>query len=86
MLREEVRKLNQHMPKERKSLRTLLNERTPSVETQDGGSTIMRKKDLQRLAEVVPPSLHEKIRPPIIVQRRFDLGSSRYTVSGSSLE
>jgi uncharacterized protein (UPF0216 family) len=36
MLREEVRKLNQHMPKERKSLRTLLNEQTPSVETLDG--------------------------------------------------
>jgi uncharacterized protein (UPF0216 family) len=86
MLKEEVRKLNQHMPKERKSLRTLLNEQTPSVETLDGGSTVMKKMDLQRLAEVVPPSLHEKIRLPIIVQRRFDLGSSIYTVSGSALE
>jgi uncharacterized protein (UPF0216 family) len=46
----------------------------------------MKKRDLQRLAEVVPPSLHEKIRRPIIVQRRFGLGSSIYTVSGSALE
>jgi len=86
MIKEEVRKLNEHLPKTRKSLNTLLKEETPSVETQDGRSIIMKKEELEKLAEIVPTNLQDKIQLPIIVQRRFDLGKSIYTVMGNKLE
>ena len=85
-MKEEVRKLNQHLPKTRKSLKALLDEPRPSVETLDGRVIQMRSEELQKLAKLVPRHLHEKLHLPIIVQRRFDLDRSVYTVTGSELE
>jgi uncharacterized protein (UPF0216 family) len=86
MMKEELRKLNQHLPKTRKTLKTLLEERSPSVESLDGRSIVLRRDDLERLAEIVPPRLHDRFQLPIVIQRRFDLGRSVYTVSGGRLE
>ncbi|WP_455368208.1 DUF61 family protein [[Eubacterium] cellulosolvens] len=86
MIEQEVRKLNDHLPKTRKTLKTLLKEETPSVETKDGRSIIMKKEELEKLSEIVPYQLLDKIKLPIIVQRRFDLGKSIYTVMGNKLE
>ena len=83
---EEVRKLSQHLPKARKDLKTLLSEATPSVETLDGRSILMKKEELVKLAKLVPPHLHDKLQLPIVIQRRFDLGRSVYAVLGSELE
>jgi len=85
-MEEEVRKLNQHLPKTKKSLKALLEEATPSVETLDGRVILMKRVELEKLAKLVPPHLHEGLHLPIVVQRRFDLGRSVYTVSGSELE
>lgn len=85
-MKEEVRRLNEHLPKTRKSLKTLLEEETPAVETQDGRSIIMKKKELEKFAEIVPTHLQDKIQLPIVVQRRFDLGKSIYTAMGNKLE
>jgi len=86
MMKEEVRRLNQHLPRTRKTLKRLLQEPTPSVETHDGGNIVIKREELQKLAKILPPNLHEKLQLPVIVQRRFDLGKSVYTVSGSKLE
>jgi uncharacterized protein (UPF0216 family) len=86
MIREEVRRLNEHLPKKRKSLKTLLEEKTPSVQTQDGRTIFMNKKELEKFAEIVPIHLQNKIELPIVIQRRFDLGKSIYTVMGNKLE
>ncbi|MGQ9542470.1 MAG: DUF61 family protein [Candidatus Bathyarchaeia archaeon] len=86
ILREEVRRLNQHLPKRKKTLRALIDEDEPSVETIDGGTIMMRREELLRLAELVPTSLHDKLQLPIVVQRRFDLGRSVYTVVRDKLE
>jgi len=86
MMKEEVKKLNQHLPKARKTLKALLDERTPSVESLDGRSIVMKRDELEKLAKLVPQHLHDKLQLPIVVQRRFDLGRSVYAVSGSALE
>ncbi|MBS7629152.1 DUF61 family protein [Candidatus Bathyarchaeota archaeon] len=86
ILREEVRRLNQHLPKRRKSLRDLIVEDEPSVEAIDGTLIVMSKDELLRLAGIVPENLHDKVQLPIVVQRRFDLGRSIYTVLGGRLE
>jgi uncharacterized protein (UPF0216 family) len=86
MLKEEVRKLNQHLPKPRKTLKTLLEEKNPSVESIDGGRIVMKRDELERLAGILPPPLQERLQLPIVIQRRFDLGRSVYTVSGGEVE
>ncbi|WP_455282873.1 DUF61 family protein [[Eubacterium] cellulosolvens] len=86
MIEEEVRSLNYHLPKTRKPLKILLKEETPSVETQDGRSILMKKEEIAKLSEIVPSHLQDKIQLPIIIQRRFDLGKSIYTVIGNRLE
>ena len=86
MIEEEVRRLKYHLPKTRKPLRILLKEETPSVETQDGRSILMKKEEITKLSEIVPSHLQDKIQLPIIIQRRFDLGKSIYTVMGNKLE
>jgi len=86
MLKEEVRKLNQHLPKSRKTLKTLLEEKTPFVETIDGGKILMKQEELQGLVGILPPHLQERLQLPIVIQRRFDLGRSVYTVSGGEIE
>jgi uncharacterized protein (UPF0216 family) len=86
MMEEEVRRLNYHLPKSRKPLKILLEEETPSVETQDGRTILMKKEEIVKLSDIVPPYLQDKIQLPIIIQRRFDLGKSIYTVMGTKLE
>ena len=86
MMEEEVRKLNYHLPKSRKPLKILLKEETPSVETQDGRTILMKKEEIVKLSDIVPSYLQDKIQLPIIIQRRFDLGKSIYTVMGNKLE
>ena len=86
MIDQEVRKLNEHLPKAKKTLKTLLKEKNPSVETLDGRSIIMKREELEKLSDIVPTHLLDKIQLPIIVQRRFDLGKSIYTVMGNKLE
>jgi uncharacterized protein (UPF0216 family) len=83
---QEIRKLNEHLPKTRKTLNILLKEENPSVETNDGRSIIMKKEEIEKLAKIVPSHLLDKIQLPIIIQRRFDLGKSIYTVMGNKLE
>lgn len=86
MIEEEVRKLSYYLPKTRKTLKILLEEDTPSVETQDGKSILMKKEEMAKLSDIVPSYLQDKIQLPIIIQRRFDLGKSIYTVMGNKLE
>jgi uncharacterized protein (UPF0216 family) len=86
MLKEEVRKLNQHLPKARKTLKTLLEEKTPSVDTIDGARIAMKLEELEMLAGILHPHLQERLQLPIVIRRRFDLGRSVYTVSGDELE
>ncbi|MBS7623175.1 DUF61 family protein [Candidatus Bathyarchaeota archaeon] len=86
MMREELKKLNEHLPKMRKTLKTLLQEQSPSVDSLDGRSIVLKRDELERLAEIVPPRLHDRLQLPIVVQRRFDLGRAVYTVCGGRLE
>ena len=55
MMKEEVKKLNQHLPKARKTLKALLDERTPSVESLDGRSIVMKRDELEK--EVIALSI-----------------------------
>jgi uncharacterized protein (UPF0216 family) len=82
----ELRKLNTHLPKQRPSLRELLLVEDPTVEAADGSAIVLKKSELQELANIVPAEYHGSLKLPIIVLRRMELGRSVYTVSGERLE
>ena len=86
LLREERRRLNLHLPRERKTLEQLLHEETPSVRATDGSEIILERKPLKKLANLTPFSVQKSMRLPIVVLRRLDLGRSVFTVLGDNVE
>lgn len=86
LLGRELRKLNNHLPKQRRSMRELLGEADSTVPTVDGHTIIIRKEEVEELARLVPAEYHNSLKLPIIVLRRMELGRSVYTVSGDKVE
>ena len=86
VLKEEIRKLNTHLPRNRKTLEQSLAEDEPYVEAIDGSQIPFKKKELAELARIVPEKFHKKIHLPFLILRRMDLGKSIYVVSGSKIE
>ena len=86
LLKEETRKLNLHLPRERKTLDQLLAEDAPSVKTADGSEIIMNWNALEKFAQLTPPHLWRKVRLPIVLMRRLDLGKSVFVVLGDDSE
>ncbi|MEM3465781.1 MAG: DUF61 family protein [Candidatus Jordarchaeales archaeon] len=84
--KSELQKLNDHLPKEYKSLAQLLREDDPSVPTIGGDKIVMLRKDLEFVASIVPEKYHDKLRLPLIFIRRIDMGEGVYTVGGGLLE
>ena len=82
----EVRKLNNHLPKKRLTLNELLKSDHPTVETIDGSSIIINKAELQELANIVPAEYHDRMKLPIIILRRMELGRAVHTVAGERIE
>ena len=86
MLREEMRKLNTHLPKKRRSLRELLDEDTPTVNAVDGRKIIMKRSEIEELGTVLPEEVRERVRLPLVFLRRTELGPGAYTLLGDSAE
>jgi hypothetical protein len=82
----EIRKLNTHLPKKRETLSELLKRTDPTVQAADGSSVLLKKSELEELAKTVPKEYHDRLRLPIVVLRRMELGKSTYTVAGDSIE
>ena len=62
----ELPKLNTHLPKQRPSLRELLLVEDPTVEAADGSAIVLKKSELQELANIVPAEYHGRLKLPII--------------------
>jgi len=86
LLGRELRKLNTHLPKQRRSLKQLLTETEPTLAAMDGSTIVLKKEEIEELGQIVPLEYHDSVRLPIIVLRRMELGKSVYTVSGERVE
>ncbi len=86
VLGHELRKLNTHLPKQRRSLTELLKLKDPTVEATDGSAIVLKRSELEELARIVPTEYQDRLKLPIIIMRRIDLGRSIYTVSGEGVE
>ena len=86
LLRNDLRRLNSHLPKIRKTLRDLLNDPLPRVQSVSGDMIKMRKNELEELTTLLPEDAKDRVRLPIILQRRSDLGTGAFAVFGDPYE
>lgn len=86
VLGHELRRLNTHLPKQRRSLSELLKMKDPAVKATDGSDIILKRSELEELANIVPAEYQDRVKLPIIVLRRMELGNSIYTVSGERID
>src|SRR5712692_3724426 len=86
MLRDEMRRLNAHLPKKRQTVNELLTEETPSVPSVDGSRIIMKKTELESLASSLPDELRGRVRLPLVLLRRTDLGPGAFVLFGDPAE
>ena len=86
MLQNELRKLNTHLPKNRKTIRELLAEEQPSVSTVGGEKANMKKSEVEALSAVLPDALRDKVRLPLVLLRRRELGPGAFTLLGDPNE
>ena len=86
LLKDDLRWLNSHLPKQRRTLAELLKAVAPSVNSVSGNQIKLKKNELEALARSLPAAAQEQIRLPFILLRRTDLGPGAYTVLGDPYE
>jgi uncharacterized protein (UPF0216 family) len=86
MLRDEIRRLNTHLPTNRKALSRLLEQDSPTVPSVGGQEIRLRKDELEDLAATLPDEAKELIRLPLVLFRRKELGPGAYTILGDPYE
>ncbi len=86
VLRDEMRRLNAHLPKNRRTVKELLAEEIPTVGTVDGGQVIMRKSELEELARSLPDEARDRLKLPLVLLRRTEFGPGAYTLLGDTTE
>lgn len=86
LLKREMERLNDHLPKEYKTLDELLSMDSPSVEARDGGEIIFDRDELELIAQLIPKELYSQLRLPMVLLRRVDLGPGTFSLSGGKVE
>ena len=86
MLRDEMRRLNAHLPKKRQTVRELLSLESPSVPTVDENKIVMERAEVEELSRSLPEAIWDKVKLPLVVLRRTELGTGAFTMLGDSHE
>jgi uncharacterized protein (UPF0216 family) len=86
MLRDEMRRLNAHLPRKRLSISELLTLETPWVPSADGGKIVMKKAELESLAKSLPEDLLSRVKLPLVLLRRTELGIGAFVLLGDRVE
>lgn len=86
MLQDELRKLNRHLPKNRKTVRELLSEDSPEVTTVGGETLQLRKNEVETFSSTLPDDLLDRVKLPLVFLRRRDLGPGAFTLLGDVYE
>ena len=86
LLRDDMRKLNSHLPKNRRTLKELLSDPAPRVPAASGDLIKMKKPELEELSRSLPAEANTRVRLPIVLLRRRDLGPGAFTIMGDRFE
>lgn len=74
-LKGDLKTLNAHLPRRRKSLSELLEEKCPHVECGDGSTHYFKKKELEYLTEILNNEEKQMLLLPIIIEVGSDEGN-----------
>ncbi len=74
--------LNRHLPAKRLTLKELLSEAKPGIKTLDGSTHSFDKKELERLASVIPEYERDKLRLPIYLEMSSSMERGAIKISG----
>ncbi len=86
LLRDDMRKLNSHLPKNRRTLKELLSDPAPRVPAASGDLIKMKKHELEEFSRSLPTEANTRVKLPIVLLRRRDLGPGAFTVIGDRYE
>ncbi|MDY6907014.1 MAG: DUF61 family protein [Chloroflexota bacterium] len=67
-VRDELRALNAHLPRQRRPLAELLREEHPHVTCNDGGTHLFRKRELEYLAGLCDEEGRQALLLPILIE------------------
>ncbi len=84
--RREIDKINDHLPRNYKTLESLLESENPYVVTLDGDKIPFNREELELLAKMVPKRYHGKLQLPIVFIRRIEMGEGVFSISGGRIE
>src|SRR3989304_7298794 len=74
--------LNRHLPVKRKTLKELLGDDRPEVRNLDGSTHYFDKKELEKLASLIPEWEHDKLRLPIYLEMSSSMERGSIRISG----
>lgn len=77
-----IQTLNLHLPARKRTLKELLSEDKPKVKTKDNRTHFFDKKELERLASLIPEEEHGKLRLPIYLEMSTSMERGAVRVSG----
>jgi len=80
--RKMVESLNSHIPEERKTLSSLLSESRPMVRGKDGSIHVFKKKELDKIAEIVPKGDYDRLLLPIYIEMNSEYGRGAGRIVG----
>src|SRR3990172_9257263 len=74
--------LNRHLPVKRKTLKELLGDDRHEVRNLDGTTHYFDKKELEKLASLIPEWERDKLRLPIYLEMSSSMERGRIRISG----
>ena len=75
-LRDELRVLNAHLPREQKPLSDLLREEYPHVVCNDGSTHLFRRKELEYLATLMDSDEQQALLLPMLIEISSEQGEA----------
>ncbi len=83
ILSKQLQARNQHLAKTKVDLESLLKEEEPKVILKDGSEHAFKREELEKLAALLPESMHKRLMLPIYIELSSDkYGSGTARVSG----
>lgn len=77
-----IQTLNRHLPAKRRTLKELLLEEKPSIKNLDSSTHSFDKKELEKLASMIPEREHNRLRLPIYLEMSSSMERGTIRISG----
>lgn len=84
ILAKQIQELNNHLPKHKKTLKELLDQKNPTLKTKKGEKFILDEEELKEIAKILPHHLHEQIKLPIYIESGKKYGKGNYRINGKA--